>query len=464
MNSFPATAEVWRPRSALELADCFAGLRQAGSALACRPLAELLEPLERLGQLWKPGAEYHQQGLALLAGTFSRRAVEAALASLVLAMRPSILAAGLTREFGRLDLLDKWQADDQGIGHVRAFPLGVIAQILAGNVFLGGAIALSRSLLTRNATLLKLSSEDSGFTALFVRALREADPREVLSRSLVVASWNSREQHLNDVVRAEADGIVVWGGAAAVAAYPSERCRGRVIHYGPRLGVGLVLAGSDLGQVLPALAWDVALWEQQACSSPRLLLVEDASPPHDLARQVARGLANALKQLRTSMPPRPLTLDEKAEILSLRELARWTGQGADESAGSAMDHTVLRAERIPQEIPVGYRTVVVVPVPELSEVPTVLGPYRDVLQTAVLAAPPARWPEAVDLLVRAGLTEVAAAGASAARFLGLPHEGEFALRRLVRLVGIDLGAGPLCYPERDPRATAAVASVLTAGQ
>jgi hypothetical protein len=62
------------------------------------------------------------------------------------------------------------------------------------------------------------------------------------------------------------------------------------------------------------------------------------------------------------------------------------------------------------------------------------------------------------------LTEVAAAGASAARFMGLPHEGEFALRRLVRLIGIDLGAGPLCYPEREPQATAAIASALTAGQ
>jgi hypothetical protein len=464
MNSFPPTDEVWHPRSAPELAECFAGLRQSGSVLARRTLAELLEPLERLGQVWKPGSEYHQQGLALLAGAFSRRAVEAALESLVLAMHPQVLAAGLAREFGRLDLVDKWQADDQGIGHVRAFPLGAIAQILAGNVFLGGAIALSQSLLTRNATLLKLSREDSGFTALFVRALREADPGEILSRSLVVASWDSQEDHLNDVVRAEADGIVVWGGAAAVAAYPSERCRGRVIHYGPRLGVGLVLAGSDLGKAIPALAWDVALWEQQACSSPRLLLVEDASPTHDLARQVARGLANALKQMWAVMPPRPLTLDEKAEVLSLRELARWTGQAADESASGAMDHTVLLAERIPPEIPVGYRTVVIVPVPELSEVPTMLGPYRDMLQTGVLAAPPARWPAAVGLLVRAGLTEVAAAGASAARFLGLPHEGEFALRRLVRLIGIDLGAGPLCYPERDPTASAAVASALMAGQ
>ena len=56
---------------------------------------------------------------------------------------------------------------------------------------------------------------------------------------------------------------------------------------------------------------------------------------------------------------------------------------------------------------------------------------------------------------------VAAAGSAAARFLGLPHEGEFALRRLIRLVGIDLGTAPLSQPGRP---LPPVVDVLTAGQ
>ena len=67
-------------------------------------------------------------------------------------------------------------------------------------------------------------------------------------------------------------------------------------------------------------------------------------------------------------------------------------------------------------------------------------------------------------LARAGFTQVAAAGSAASRFLGLPHEGEFALRRLVRLVGIDLGAGPLVYPDRPANASERVASELRGGQ
>jgi len=458
-----ATA-VYQPRTPDELRECFARLRIAARNLRPLKLSYILEILGRLSQLWAPGTAYHRHAAAMLSGALSDRAIEAALAGLSLGLTPEVAAAGLSRELGRVDLLDTWQADDHGIRHVRGYSRGVVAQILAGNVFLGGAIALGQALLTRNAVLLKLSREDSGFTALFAEALREEDPQGTIAAALAVCSWDSRSEELNEVVRAEADGVVVWGGAAAIAAYPADRCRGRVIHYGPRLGVGLVLAGADLSTALPSLAWDVALWEQQACSSPRLLLVEDADGERTLPRQVASGLVEALAAIRPTLPPRPRSLDEKAEVLSIRELAWWTEQAEVFAPEGSMDHTVLLARCPPQEVPIGYRTVIIVPIPDLAQVPAALSPYRTGLQTAVLAAPPERWPGAMDVLVEAGLTEVAAAGAAAARFLGLPHEGDFALRRLVRLIGIDLGAGPLTYPGRDPAASPAIASALNAGQ
>src|SRR5262249_13237897 len=160
--------------------------------------------LGSLGELWRPGTAYHRQAVDLLTGPVSRPAVEAALASLALGMNPAMLTAGLQRELGRPDLLDGWQADEHGIGHVRGFPLGVVAQILAGNVFLGGVIALSQALLTRNAVLLKLSREDSGFTALFAESLREVDRQGIVSEALAVCSWDSKGEALNKVVRTEA--------------------------------------------------------------------------------------------------------------------------------------------------------------------------------------------------------------------------------------------------------------------
>jgi hypothetical protein len=420
--------------------------------------------MDRLAAFWQPGSESYNQACDLLSGLFSRRAIEAALGNLALGLTAPVLRAELQRELGRPDLLDTWQADEAGVGHVRAFPLGIVAQVLAGNVFLGGVIALAQSLLSRNAGLLKLSREDSGFTTLFANTLRQVDQDGVVARALAVCAWDSDEEPLNDVVRAEADAVVVWGGASAIAAYPAERCRGRVIHYGPRLGLGLVLAGQLPERTLPALAWDVALWEQRACSSPRLLFVENPDLSGNLPRYIAEGLNQALREVRAALPARALSLDEKAEILSIRELAWWTDSARIHHEAGSMAHTVLLTARVPSAIPVGYRTVVVVPLPRLDALAATVEPYRAFLQTAVLAAPAARWTEGVAALVRAGLSQVTAPGSAAARVLGLPHEGEFALRRLVKLVGIDLGAGFLAYSERDANATAAVGAALRAGQ
>ena len=430
-----------------QLRACFARLRAGAGKLAELPLDALLGRLEHLSRQWQPGSASFQQASRMLGGVFGPYTVEAALNGLALSLQAPILRAELARELGRADLIDAWQPDEYGIGWARSYPLGVVAQVLAGNVFLGGVIALAQALLTRNAVLLKLSSEDSGFTELFTQTLLEADDDGVLRASVAVCSWSSGQEEFNQVVREEADAVVVWGGQSAVDAYPAERCRGRVIHYGPRLGIGFVLNGVNLAEAVRNLAWDVALWEQRACSSPRLLFVEEVG---DLPRQVAAELSQALTAVRERLPARPLTLDDKAEVLAIRELAYWQEHAGFFAAPHSMDHTVLLTATAPSEVPFGYRTICVIPFHGLDQIADLLAPYRAGLQTAVLAAPASRWPTAVDALARAGITQIAAAGSAAARFLGLPHEGEYALRRLVRLVGIDLGAGPLTAPERVP--------------
>jgi hypothetical protein len=446
-----------QPKTADDLRGVFAKLRDRAPALTALPLAELLAPLDRLAGLWAPGTPRYSKACDLLIGVFSRRAVEAALQSLALGMRADMLRGELQRELGRADLFDRWEPDGFGVGFVKGYPLGVTAQVVAGNVFLGGVVAIAQSLLTRNPVVLKLSREDSGFTSLFAESLNEADPSGVVANAVAVCQWGSKQEELNAVVREEADAVVVWGGAAAIAAYPQEKCRGRVIHYGPRLGVGVVLHGTDLAAALPALAWDVALWEQRACSSPRVLFVEDHS---DLPRRVAEGLNAELVRVRSDLPPRPLALDEKAEVLSFRELAWWSGAGSIHAPEGSMSHTVLQVPALPPDIPLGARTVLVIPFDAERSLPTLLRPLREYLQTAVLAAPPERWPAAVDTLVSAGCTQVTAPGAASARVIGLPHEGDFALRRLVKLVGIDLGIGPLACPHRDPQSLAAIAGKL----
>lgn len=454
----------FRPKAPAELLGFFDQLRQAAINLCQVSNAALFDLLENVGELWRPEGAYFERALSLLKGPFSEASVRAALMNLSMSLKREIVEAELRRELGRVDLLETWQPDEYRIGHVRGYPLGVVAQVLAGNVFLNGVVGLSQCLLTRNAALLKLSQRDSGFTELFVQSIREADREGIVRDAIAVCSWSRESEEFHQVIRDEADAIVVWGGESAVSAYPQNACRGKVIHYGPRLGLGVVATGFDLENGLDHLAWDVALWEQQACSSPRVLFVEDRDQSRDFPQKVARGLSAALSRIGQQIPPQSLALDDKAEVLSLREFADWQQRATIYSQPRSMNHTVLLLDEVPRDIPVGYRTVVVVPVQHWQQLRNSLLSYREMLQTAVLAAPPTQWSSLVDVLAHAGITQVTAPGSAAARFLGLPHEGEFALRRLVKLVGVDLGIGPLTCPNRSAAQLADISEALSDSQ
>lgn len=452
------------PETSSQLRQRFDQLRQATAQLRKLSNAKMFRLLDEVGQLWRPDGPYFPKALELLKGSFSEPAVRAALTNLSLSLNGELVEAELRRELGRADLLETWQADEHRIGHVRGYPLGVVAQVLAGNVFLNGIVGLSQCLLTRNAALLKLSQRDSGLTELFVQSLREADREGLLRDAIAICAWHREQKDFHQVLREEADAIVVWGGESAIAAYPQHACRGKVVRYGPRLGIGIVAEGLDLESGLPQLAWDVALWEQKACSSPRILFVEDRNQTGDFPRKVAYRLSETLSRIGDHIPPQPLSLDDKAEVLSIREFADWQQHAIIFTPERSMSHTVLLFDDLPSEVPVGYRTVMIVPIPKMRNITEKLKPYREMLQTAVLAAPPARWPDLVDELVVAGISQVTAPGSAAARFLGLPHEGEFALRRLVKLVGVDLGIGPLTCPDRSASHLADISEAFSGSQ
>ncbi|MEO1997845.1 MAG: acyl-CoA reductase, partial [Planctomycetaceae bacterium] len=290
----PADELLAVPVTAPALRQTLHDLRPCAQQLQRLETGDVLHVLEQLGRMWQPGSAHFQEASALLTGTFSRIAIEGALTNLSTSLNSEAIIPELTRELGRHDLLDTWQADEHGIGHVRGFPLGVVAHVLAGNVFMNGVLGLAQCLLTRNAALLKLSRRDAGLTTLFVRSLKEADRTGIIGSAVQVCNWASSDDTVNQTLRDEADGIVVWGGEQAISAFPPSQCRGRVVAYGPRLGLGFVLAGTELNTELPALAWDIALWEQQACSSPRLVFVEDPDRDGVFPRHVAQELSREL--------------------------------------------------------------------------------------------------------------------------------------------------------------------------
>ena len=453
--------EVLTPETPQQLQGVFERLRSAVNPLHDLPLTHLLKVLERLSEAWHPDSENFRQATRMLDGIFSQHALHSALEALAMSLHPIHVEGALSAEFGRADLMDRWNSADMGAGHVRGFPLGVVTQILAGNVFLNGVIGLAQCLLSRNAAVLKLSSRDAGLTRIFARSLHDADPDGRISDAFQLCSWSGSADAFNDVARRESDAIVVWGGAEAVASYPREECRGEIVHHGPRLGLGFVLTGADIENSVSEIAWDIGLWEQQACSSPRILFVEDSDGTGQWPLRVAETLHAALSSIRGTLEPPPMTLDDKTEVRSIRELADWRSDSRLLAESHSFDHTVILLDSMPDEVPIGHRTVVVVGFQNRCEVPAILRRFEGGLQTAILSGPAHEWPEFVATLIRNGLSQVTAPGSAASRFLGLPHEGNYSLRRLIRMGAVDLGAGPLSSSGRDMSECRQISQSLT---
>src|SRR5262249_10557345 len=90
----------FQPATAADVRHCFEYLRRSAQELATVPLAEILNRLDCLGQLWQPGGEYNRQARSLLGDIFSSRTVAAALEGLALSLQGDRLGAELERELG----------------------------------------------------------------------------------------------------------------------------------------------------------------------------------------------------------------------------------------------------------------------------------------------------------------------------------------------------------------------------
>ena len=109
-------------------------------------------------------------------------------------------------------------------------------------------------------------------------------------------------------------------------------------------------------------------------------------------------------------------------------------------------HSVMWSEECPNEIPVGFRSVYVVPYKDSESLCRILKPLRAYLQTATLGFDPEKNIPLLDSLIEVGVYQFFRAGSGLAVDFGFPHEGEFSLRRMVKIIGIANQRSPFGIP------------------
>ena len=205
-----------------------------------------------------------------------------------------------------------------------AVPVGprLVFHVLAGNLFVSGIESVIHALLAGAGSIVRCSAADRRFPLLWRDALAEVDPE--MAEAVQVAWWPHDETGTTRGVAACSDVVVAFGGDEALRAVAALVPPGvRFVAHGPRTSFALIspddLTGGRSAATAAALAYDLSVYDQHGCLSPRGVFLPaqaDTAPEH-----FATLLAGAMRNVAERLPRRPLTLEDAAALARGRDEA-----------------------------------------------------------------------------------------------------------------------------------------------
>ena len=342
-------------------------------------------------------------------------------------LRPESLHYKLATELG--PLLDG--SVSRPFGRALAVPLGTLLHITAGNLDGLPAFSALEGLLTGNVNLLKLPSGDPGLSLTLLHLLTQAEPR--IAPFLYAFSIPSRDTPSLRALAELADGIVTWGGEEAIRAVRAMAPPGcKLIEWGHRLSF-VYLSGVAQPWELAALARHITETGGLLCSSCQVIFLDTEDPEEALAfcHAFLPTLEQAAAEGNTT-PGQAAQATLHGYEHQLEQLLQHTG--AQVLRGRGCSVTLCRDREL--ELSPLHGNVLVKCLPRKALF-SVLRRRRGRLQTAGLLCPPDQKEELSRLLANAGVTRITTVGHLSHPFLGEGHDGEYPLRRYMRIVDLE---------------------------
>jgi hypothetical protein len=348
-------------------------------------------------------------------------------------LRRGTLEPILLRELGPESLYGAWRIDRRA--RLGAFPLGIVGHWPAGNVEIQPVLSLTCALLGGNSCVVRVPSGLVEPTERIIAKLQEVDRAGTVSGRIFLASFDHSRLDLHEAMAQAVDGAMIWGGQEAVL-----QLRGlpfphwaRVVVFGPRLSVA-AMDGRVWGDKTERSSWcrriarDVWQFEQQACSSPQTLFLEEGveCDPSEFVEDLRLAFQEENRA-------HPRTAIEPAVTSAIcRARASWLVDDVTHRAyfPQTPDWTILQGRGMDIPHPTQGRTLTVFLVDDLLET---ISKFDGTVQTLGLAVKDARKEEilaeaaarhGVDRIVRLGQMHVFAS----------PWDGADLVRPMMRIV------------------------------
>jgi len=312
-------------------------------------------------------------------------------------------------------------------------PLGSLLHITSANSEGLSFLALVEGLISQNMNIVKLSRRDDDLCFKLVEQLLKHDRSEKLQKRILLLKNQTLDlSDLIDVV----DGVSCWGGDSALesikAKVPNNK---RFIPWGHKISFALIDNNSANAETSRKLVDEILLNNQQACSAPQVCYLLDAS--YEQLMDFAQLLSDSFS---THEDCNELDLDiqQRAELTNYNELLRLESLFLEKNLITSKkgEWRIYIEKNSDFKASPLNRTIWIKSITSNNIVET-FQKHRGYLQTVGLSISDDNF-DVINYILKAGVTRVRELGRMQESYGGEPHDGEYALRRFVKRVSLDL--------------------------
>jgi long-chain-fatty-acyl-CoA reductase len=343
------------------------------------------------------------------------------------AMRRIKIYDMLESELGDPYYLEEWIP--RKTVYLHAEPRGKVVHIMVGNIPMAGLFSILRSVLTKNMTIAKLPKRDILTSLIFALSFAELDSSHPVTKSITAAYWEQESETEDEMLRL-ADVVCAWGSKDSIEPIKRKIPYGTdFIEFGPKKSLHLIGAETaDYEYAAMKAAYDISIYEQEACFSPQETFFEGDPSAY------VKALQTWLNKNLVRIPKGPLTEDEKARVSRARSEAKFRGWQVYAPEHSGWTIVVTDKPCVIDEHPLG-RMIYIHPVKDLREAL----PFINKDTQTVAVHPPELALKLADDLVRRGVARITEVGRVGRPRPGFAHDGMFPMERLVRWVTVERG-------------------------
>jgi len=341
-------------------------------------------------------------------------------------------------EFIRPEILDNFYKLPNAQAKTRAIPQGILLHVTAGNVFLSAIDSLIMGFLTKNISLLKVSSQNKFFPLYFAKKLSAFDKEKILSNKFAVLHWKGGDEKTETLIKSKVNAIIAWGGEEMISSYRKDLpAQVKLLDFGPKISLQIIskksLENKDQKLVAEAIVSDIIPWDQSACTSPQNLYIEEGIDEGALVSLIEKAFLASPKR-------GPISPDEATEILKEKYRGYYSElmEGGKVSDGS--EHLIhLEKSKVLRPSPL-HRSLIIKRYSSLDELYTVLEPFSYYLQSCSYLLDDTEKESFLNTLALTGIKRFAPLGTITWGMEGAPHDGRFVLRELVNFIGDEMRA------------------------